>query len=91
MRITFLATAKGDLRWFKRYYTSAFPDGRQNADRQFVSAQKAIRQHPLIGHPSVQLAGAREFHIQRTPFSLIYRIVDDRIEVLRVLDGRGER
>ena len=37
------------------------------------------------------MAGIREFPIPRTPFSFIYRVVDDRIEVLRVRDQRGDR
>ena len=31
------------------------------------------------------------FPIHRMPFSVIYRVVDDRIEVLRIRDQRGDR
>ena len=37
------------------------------------------------------MSGVREFAIQRTPFSVIYRVIDDPIEVLRIRDRRGDR
>jgi plasmid stabilization system protein ParE len=91
MRIVFLASTKPDLRWYKRYYTTAFPDGRDNADRQFKAALVAILATPRVGHPSQASPEAREFVIPRTPFLLVYRIRDQNIEILRLRDARGER
>lgn len=44
----------------------------------------AIRRKPLIGHVLEDMEGVRELSIPRTPFSFIYRIVEDRVEILRV-------
>jgi hypothetical protein len=52
MRIVFLATAKRDLRWFKRYYTMAFPEGRDNADRHFKMTLLTLQANPGVGHPT---------------------------------------
>lgn len=90
MKFVFLASAKPDLRWFKRYYAVSFPEGRRNADAQFLKTRELLMANPQIGHPLENLAGAREYSIPRTPFSFIYRVAGDAIVVLRVLDGRSE-
>ncbi len=90
MKIIYLASASPDLRWFKQYYMRVFPAGRENADKHFLATQTTLKNNPLIGHPSESVAGAREFSIARTPFSFIYRVQEDRIEVLRVIDNRSD-
>lgn len=89
MRVVFLASTRQDLVWFKRYYIQVFSEGRSKADAQFPSCQSLLSANPDIGRPSARLAAAREFHIQRTPFTFIYRPFADRIEILRVIDERG--
>jgi plasmid stabilization system protein ParE len=90
MKLVFLASAVPDLRWFKAYYVSVFPDGRERADRQFLAIQSLLKANPYIGHPSDKIDGAREHHVLRTPFTFLYRVRDDRIEVMRVLDTRAD-
>lgn len=90
MRLLFLAQAKHDLRWFKRYYIDAFPEGRKKTDEQFLRAQQLLSANPHIGHLSEKVEGARELHIRRTPFTFIYRPFKDRIEILRVVDERSD-
>jgi hypothetical protein len=80
MCILFLAKAKRDLRWFKRYCVDAFPDGRSKAETQFARVQLILSANPFMGHASEKVDGARELHIQRTPFTLLYRPFEDRIE-----------
>lgn len=41
--------------------------------------------------PPTQGAESREFPVLRTPFSMLYRVKPDHIEVLRVFDHRAER
>lgn len=90
MKIIFLASCKADLRWFKHYYMSRFPEGRQNADAQFLKAKELLSNNPHIGHPVEGMAGVRVHSVTRTPFAFIYRVTDDAIQVLRVLDSRAE-
>lgn len=89
MKIIYLALAKRDLRWFKSYYMQVFPQGREVADSQFLRSQKILKENPYIGHPSERVDGAREYYIPRTPFTFVYRVKDETIEVLRLLDGRS--
>jgi ParE toxin of type II toxin-antitoxin system, parDE len=90
MRIVYLSSAVPDLRWFKRYYTSIFPEGRARADQQFLLTQVTLRTNPFVGHRSDKYKTAFEYRIARAPFSLIYRIEGDSIQVLRLLDGRPQ-
>lgn len=90
MKIVFLASAKPDLRWFKHYYMSRFPEGRRNADAQFLSTKALLLANPFVGHSVENIEDARIYSIPRTPFSFIYRVKDNVIEVVRVLDTRSE-
>ena len=75
----------------RTYYAHIFPDGGKRAAKQYAKACGIIRENPFVGHPVEEIEGVREFSIPRTPFSFIYRAVDDRIEVLRVWDQRNDR
>ena len=75
----------------RTYYAHIFPDGAKRAADQYRRTCGVIRDNPLAGRPVEEMEDVREFSIPRTPFSFIYRVVDDRIEVLRVWDQRGDR
>ena len=89
MNIVFLASTRADLRWFKRYYSRVFPEGRSNADRQFKAFLDLLKANPGIGHPYEAESGVREYSLPRVPFTVLYRVKSDRIEVLRVYDQRS--
>jgi len=90
MRILYLASARDDLLWLRRYYTEVFPDGAARALHHLLAAEHLLRANPYIGKRA-EVEGVRELRIARTPFSLIYRVREDRIEILRVWDGRKDR
>ena len=89
MRIVFLPPARFDLRWMRNYYTTIFPDGKERTERQFDALLTALRAHPYLGRESDTVPTARQLAIPRTPFVLIYRVREDRIEILRVADSRS--
>ena len=91
MNLVFLPSTLSDLSWMRTYYTSVFPPGAKRAAEHFRMTCSVIRENPLVGHPVEDMPGVREFAIQRTPFSVIYRVIDNRIEVLRIWDQRGDR
>jgi plasmid stabilization system protein ParE len=90
MKLIYLKSAASDLRWFKRYYSTTFPEGSTLANKQFIGMQKLLKSNPYIGHPSDYANNTREFPIPRTPFIFIYRVTTNEIEVLRVVDGRSD-
>lgn len=90
MKILLLASAKADLRWFKRYYMQVFPSGRENADQQYRALLQLLRSNPDVGERVEGGASLREFPIWRTPFSVLYRVKPEHIEILRVYDQRSQ-
>lgn len=91
MKRVFLPSTRSDLVWMRIYYTHIFPDGARRAADQYARAAGILRDNPMVGQSMEDMTNVREFSIPRTPFSLIYRIIDDRIEVLRIWDQRGDR
>lgn len=91
MRIKFLESALEDLRWFRLYYESIFPQGLKKAQKQYYSTKGLLKENPHIGHVTDERDGVREFSIPNIPFSFIYRVGEDVIEVLRVWDERQNR
>ncbi len=87
MRLIYLESTIDDLSWLRRYYEEVFPEGRENAQKQFHSIETLLVNNPRVGHVTHQ-ENVFEFSIPKTPFSYIYRVQPDRIEVLRVWDER---
>lgn len=61
------------------------PAAIEQGDRIELQVQDLLR-YPLIGRLG-RRSGTRELVISRTPFIVVYRIRDSRIEILRVLHG----
>ena len=91
MKLVFLPSTRADLAWMRSYYTRVFPEGARRAAVQYARTRNLLRQNPLIGHVVEDIEDIREYSIPRMPFSFIYRVVEDRIEILRVWDQRGDR
>lgn len=89
MKIVYAEAALTDMGWFRHYYSSVFPEGKGKARDNLLRTEALIAENPFVGHPAAQGPELREFPILRTPFSLLYRVKADRIEILRVLDLRG--
>jgi len=88
MQVIFLPSTKSDLRWYRQYYQTVFPEGATQAQKQFLLFKQMLKANPFIGHTSEYIAEVRELHIARTPFTILYRVTDTHIEVLRVWDTR---
>ncbi|NKB28523.1 MAG: hypothetical protein GKR99_13610 [Rhodobacteraceae bacterium] len=88
MTIIFLPSAARDLAWFRQYYSAVFPQGDQSSRARYAAVLKLLAANPYIGHPTPGRENVRELHISRTPFTLIYRVTETRIEVLRLWDTR---
>ncbi|HET7412547.1 MAG TPA: type II toxin-antitoxin system RelE/ParE family toxin [Pararhizobium sp.] len=88
MKVVFLPSSDEDVRWFTRYYRSVFPGGRGKARRRMAEVLAILADNPQIGRTADD-TGQRELPITNTPFALIYRVTADRIEILRLWDGRA--
>ncbi|MFP4359386.1 MAG: hypothetical protein ACLFTG_01735 [Alphaproteobacteria bacterium] len=49
--------------------------------------ERLLREHPQAGRPTT-VTGVRRLVIPRTPFSLLYRVTAERIQILEVRDDR---
>lgn len=90
MKVIYLTQALRDMHWVRKYYSNVFPAGRSNARSQLRKTEQLISENPMVGHSSEAVNDAREFHISRTPFSFIYRVTKEHIEVMRVVDNRSD-
>lgn len=91
MKLVFLPSTRDDLSWMRTYYARTFPGGARRAAEGYFEACSLVRDHPAVGKSVEGMPGVRELLIPRTPFSFMYRVTKDRIEVLRVWDQRGDR
>jgi len=89
VEVVYLPQAVADLRWMRRYYVSIFPQGAKRAREQVVATERLLSGNPHVGE-MLGIADVREFPIRRTPFTFIYRIRSERVEILRVWDQRGD-
>jgi plasmid stabilization system protein ParE len=87
--LVFLPSSAADLRWFHHYYRSVFPAGRAKANRQFAALRRMLREMPGVGHASELVEGVLEYQIRNTPFTVIYRVRGEQVQVLRVYDQRS--
>ena len=88
MKIVFLPSAASGLAWFRRYYTTAFPEGARNASLQFEAVKRVLESNPQAGR-AVEGRETRIYIVPRTPFAIIYRLRDGRIEIMAVHDQRS--
>jgi plasmid stabilization system protein ParE len=86
MNVIYLPSTLDDIEWFHRYYTYIFPEGANNATKQFQAVKELLSSNPKAG--SFIHKNVREFSIPRTPFSYIYRVKGDEVQVLRIWDER---
>ena len=87
MRVLLLRSALSDLNWLRAYYSSVFPEGERRAIEQLNKIIALLEMNPYLGKPGTA-EGSREFHIPKTPFTLIYRVTEKNIEIARIWDER---
>ena len=91
MEIIYLESALDGIEWMKFYYSNIFAAGKKQARTHIKITEKLLIAHPQIGQVYDAANDIRELMISSTPFSFIYRINENRIEVLRLWDQRGNR
>jgi plasmid stabilization system protein ParE len=89
MKLAFRTQAKLDLRWFRFYYSERFPEGRKKAEQSFRATITLVLGNPHSGK-RVDGTDARRLPISRTPFVLVYVVVGDSVDIIRVWDARSD-
>ena len=91
MLIVWLPRARDDLQDIAAYYQSVA--GKPVADKilqAIVRAASLLADMPQLGHPSSSTDGIYEWQVPRLPYLLPYRVIADRIEILRVFHEAQE-
>ena len=92
MRIAWLPFAPRDLSSILAYYESAASkDVANRVFQQIVRSTSALAENPYLGRPSASADGIHELQVPRLPYLLPYRVVDERIEILRVFHESQDR
>ncbi len=92
MKIVWLPLAQRDLLEILGYFESvASKDAGNRIIRRIVHGASHLIDNPYLGRPGESAAGVHEWRVARLPHLLPYRVVDDRIEILRVFDESQDR
>jgi addiction module RelE/StbE family toxin len=79
-----MPAAQDDLRAANAYYAERSPAAAGRVVGAILNAANGLAQFPLMGRHGV-VPGTRERIVTRYPYRVVYQIVDDTIEVLRVI------
>jgi hypothetical protein len=90
MEIVFLPSSVAGLEWFRFYYSQVFPAGARNAIARYEKMKMALTATPQAGYP-VGESDSREYVIPKTPFSVVYRVRGQQIQILLLIDNRSDR
>jgi toxin ParE1/3/4 len=87
MPIVWLSVAVQDVLKIRTYIAEQDPQPAQSVGLQIDKAVGYLAAMPNMGRPG-RIFGTRELAISGTSFLVVYRVQNDRVEVLRVLHGR---
>ena len=89
MKIAYLKQARRDLLWWSSYYQRTFPAGKLSVYRRFKNILEVLKENPFAGI-QVDETDLRRFPIPRTPFLIVYRVGNAKLEIVRVWDMRNK-
>lgn len=90
MEIVYLPSAVAGLDWFRRYYAQVFPEGAKRAITQYEKMKQVLLAASFAGRSTGE-GDSREYVMPRTPFSVIYRVRGEQIQILLIVDHRADR
>ncbi|MBW0003765.1 MAG: type II toxin-antitoxin system RelE/ParE family toxin [Hyphomicrobiales bacterium] len=92
MKIVWLSLAQRDLASIFAYYQNAAGnDVAARLVQRIVHSASNLIDHPYLGPPSATTDGVHELQVARLPYVLPYRVVNERIEILRVFHESQDR
>jgi addiction module RelE/StbE family toxin len=84
VKVVIMPAAGDDLRAAYAYYAERNPDAAGRVIGAILNAANGLARFPLMGRQGA-LPGTRERIVRRYPYKIVYQIVDDTVEVLRVI------
>ena len=87
MPIVWLPIAVQDIIHIRIYISDQDPNSAQNIALRIDKAIVRLSEMPHSGRPG-RIAGTRELVVNGTPYLAVYRVQQNRVEILRALHGR---
>ena len=87
MTIVWLSLAVQDVLQIRSYIAEHDPQSASNVGLRIDKAVGNLAQMPNMGRPG-RIFGTRELVVSGTPYLVVYRLRNERVEILRVLHGR---
>lgn len=87
MSIVWLPVAVQDIIHIRVYIADRDPQSAQLNALRLDKAINRLSAMPNIGRPG-RISGTRELIISGTPYLAVYRVQNNRVEILRILHGR---
>jgi toxin ParE1/3/4 len=84
VKVVWLRRAAENFDAEKAYISQFNPTAAQRIAARIIAAVQLLEHHPEIGRPG-RVEGTRELVVSRTRYIVPYRIVGDRVEILRVM------
>jgi plasmid stabilization system protein ParE len=92
VKIVWLPLAQRDLLEILGCFESvASKDVGNRIVHRIVHSAEYLIDTPYLGRSSESAAGVHEWQVARLPYLLPYRVVDDRVEILRVFHESQDR
>ena len=86
MEVKWLRLALEDLDGIFRYIAQNNEQAASHIISQIWHSGQLLGQHPNMGRAG-RVAGTRELVIQESKYLIPYRVIDDEVQILRVLHG----
>ena len=87
MKIKWVRLALNDLDEAGEFIAQDNPKAASRVLKRIWDAVHMLADHPHAGRPG-RVPGTRELVITDTPFIIPYRVVEDTVQILRVLHGK---
>ncbi len=87
MPIVWLPVAVQDVIHLRTYIADQDPESARGVALRIDKAVGNLGQMPNLGRPG-RIFGTRELMVSGTPYLVVYRLQNGRVEILRVLHGR---
>ena len=83
MQIVWLPKALENLKEIKAYIDVESPKSARMVAERIKKTVSLLQENPRIGKPSL-VDGFREIQVSKLPFVIPYKVIDDRIIIVRV-------
>ena len=87
MKVKWVRTVLKDLEDAAGLIARDDPEAARKIVKRIWDSTQLLKEHPYAGHAG-RVPGTRELVVADTPFIIPYRVVEDTVQILRILHGK---